>query len=198
MAVVSLVTAPSTTPITLATAKLHLKVDDNADDALISTLIDVATEWCQNRIGQQFITATRRLYLDGFPCDEIVLPYPPAATVSSITYVDYAGNSQTWTASLYQTDLVTKPARIRPAWAQVWPNTRGDLNSVAVNYTCGYGATPSDVPAPIRQAMLLLIGHLYENRESVSAENLRDVPGTVETLLMGQWHGEIVFAGGAQ
>lgn len=199
MAFVSLITAPSTTPISLATAKLHLKVDFDDDDTLISNLIDTATEWCQSRIGQQFITATRRLYLDGFPCREIVLPYPPAATVTSITYIDIGGTTQTWTSSLYQTDLATRPARIRPAWSQVWPSTRGDLNSVIVNYTCGYGATAASVPAPIRQAMLLLIGHWYENREAINIGNIvSDIPLTVESLLMSQWHGEVVFAGGDQ
>lgn len=198
MAVVTVITPPSITPISLATAKLHLKVDFDDDDTLISTLIDTATEWCQSRVGQQFITATRRLYLDGFPSREIVLPYPPAATVTSITYIDIGGTTRTWTSTLYQTDLATKPARIRPAWSQVWPSTRGDLNSVIVNYTCGYGATAASVPAPIRQAMLLLVGHLYENRESTSEANLKEVPGGVESLLMSQWHGEMVFAGGDQ
>jgi len=129
------------------------------------------------------------------------LPYSPIQAVSSITYVDIGGTTQTWSSSLYDVDIYSKPGRIRPKWGETWPSIRSQMNAIAMTYTCGYGATAASVPAPIRQAMLLLIGHWYENREAVVIGNVlgfREIPIAVESLLMSQWHGEILFAGGAQ
>lgn len=198
MAACVVTSEPAIEPVSLSTAKLHCKIDVNDDDSLVSALITTARRWCESRLGQQLITATRKLYLDGFPCHEIVLPYAPLQEVSSVTYVDTAGTTQTWSSTLYDVDAVSKPGRIRPKWSQVWPFARSQMNSICVTYTCGYGLTEASVPASIRQAMLLLIGHLYENRESTIDTALKEIPNGVESLLMSEWHGEIQFAGGAQ
>jgi len=190
---------PSIEPVSLAMAKLHCKIDLNDDDTLISALITTARQWCESRLSQQFITATRKLYLDGLSHYEITLPYSPIQAVSSITYVDSGGTTQTWSSSLYDVDSHTRPGRIRPKWGEVWPSTRYQMNAIAITYTCGYGATAESVPAAIRQAMLLLIAHWYENREAINLGNIvSEIPLTVESLLMSQWHGEILFAGGGQ
>lgn len=190
---------PAIEPISLATAKLHCKIDDGDDDALVSALITTARRWCEARLGQQLITATRKLFLDELCGREITLPYSPLQSVTSVQYVDSGGTTQTWSSSLYDVDANDKPGRIRPAWGQVWPAFRYQMNAITVTYVCGYGTAETDVPAPIRQAMLLLIGHWYENREAVTIGNalsFQDIPLTVESLLMSEWHGSIVFAGG--
>lgn len=199
MAAVVVTSEPAIEPVSLATAKLHCKIDTSEDDDLVTVLISTARRWCEARIAQQFITATRVLYLDRLPGDVITIPYPPLQAVSGITYVDSGGTTQTWSSSLYDVDIKTLPGRIRPKWGQTWPDVREQMNAVAVTYTCGYGLTAATVPTPIRQAMLLLIGHWYENREAINVGNIvSDVPLTIESLLMSAWHGEVMFAGGAQ
>jgi uncharacterized phiE125 gp8 family phage protein len=55
---------------------------------------------------------------------------------------------------------------------------------VTVTYVAGYGPAGDDVPAAIRHAMLLLIGHWYEHRESVVVGgNPVQVPLAVQALL---------------
>jgi hypothetical protein len=51
-------------------------------------------------------------------------------------------------------------------YARFWPVTRWIDNAVWIRYTVGFDNAAA-IPATIRQAMLLLIGHLYENRQDV-------------------------------
>jgi hypothetical protein len=94
---------------------------------------------------------------------EIFLPWPPLRSVDSIKYIDQYGVQQTLTTDQYLVDSVTEPPRVTPAFSVSWPATQNRMNAVEVAFTCGYGAA-SDVPAGIKQWMLLLIGTLYENR----------------------------------
>ena len=121
---------------------------------------------------------------DRFPPYELWLSKAPVASVTSITYLDTAGVSQTWSSANYLQDLPTGPwarkARIVPAYSVIYPSTYPVLNAVTVRYVCGY----TSVPAGIKAAMKLLIGHWYENREAVHVGNIVNVmPMAVESLL---------------
>jgi hypothetical protein len=111
-------------------------------------------------------------------------------TISSIVYVDTAGANQTFSSGNYEVITTTEPGRVQLGYGKTWPTTRDHPNSVTITYTCGHktGATavPSDVPAGIRQAMLLLIGHWWENREAftVDAPNVTELPWAAKSLLL--------------
>lgn len=96
---------------------------------------------------------------------EIFLPYGNLQTVDSVKYTDENGVQQTLSPTQYKVDSISEPSRLVPAYGTTWPGTRNEINSVVVEYTCGYGEAPA-VPQPIKQWMLLRIGALYENRES--------------------------------
>lgn len=184
--------APTAEPVSLAEAKNHLRVDTDltADDSLIGVLIQAARERVESWLGQALITQTWQLTLDAFPVWELELPRPPLIAVSSVQYVDGNGTTQTLSSTLYRVDSASRPARIEPAYGQIWPSTRDVSNAAIVTYTAGYGAAGSAVPAAIRQAMLLAIGHWYRNREEVVTGTIATkLPETVEVLLAGQWHG---------
>ena len=59
-----------------------------------------------------------------------------------------------------------------------WPETLDAINSVQITYAAGE-TTP---PAPIKQAILLLIGQWFDERSAV-AGNLSPMPNGVEALL---------------
>lgn len=182
----TLATPPTTECVTLDEARLHLRVDGNDDDALITRLIKVARETCERLSGLSFMQQTLALYLDGFPIagtpgqgtperiwaglhgsgGVIELHRPPIQSVTSIQYVDADGTTQTLSASSYRTDLVSMPGRITPAYGMEWPETRDVTNAVIVTYVAG-AASAGLVPAAAGAAMLLMIGHLYENRQQV-------------------------------
>jgi len=55
-----------------------------------------------------------------------------------------------------------------------------------LRYKAGYGAKRSDVPEQARQAMLLMIGDWYSNRESVVVGTITsEVPNTAKALMAG-------------
>jgi uncharacterized phiE125 gp8 family phage protein len=186
----SLATAPAVEPLTLTEAKLHLRVDHTTDDDLITSLIVAARQYAENYTQRCFITQTWDLKLDAFPVGDILLVKPPVASVTSITYVDTDGTTQTLSSALYRTDLPTGPwaqrGRIEPAYGESWPSTRALSNAVTVRCVHGYGLAVS-VPDPIKAALKLLIGHWYENREAVSVSigaNVQQVPMAVVALLV--------------
>jgi uncharacterized phiE125 gp8 family phage protein len=160
--------APTKEPVTLDMAKAHLRVDDGEEDALIAQIIATAREWCEDFQRRSYVTQTWRLTLDEFPCaDEISIPRPPLASVSSITYVDTNGDTQTLATTVYAVDTDAEPGRVYLKYNQTWPSTRDITNAVTITFVAGYGADDGYVPAKVKQAMLLLIGHWFENREHV-------------------------------
>jgi uncharacterized phiE125 gp8 family phage protein len=170
-----------------------MRITHTSEDTYYATLIAAAREYAEFATQRQLVTATWKLYLDEFPYDsgngyaprdgQIVVPYPPLASVTSIEYVDTAGASQTLSASLYTVDSKTQPGRIVPSFGNSWPSVRSVANAVTVTYVAGYGAAAA-VPAKIKHAIKLLVAHLNEMREPfVAGTIVSDVPMSVEMLL---------------
>ena len=90
-----------------------------------------------------------------------------------MAYVDEAGALQTLEAERYQWRKGSFEARIRPAYGLSWPTVRRVFDAIRVTFTAGYAATDADppsvdlVPSSLKTAMLMLISHWYEHRETV-------------------------------
>lgn len=184
------VSGPFAEPVSLEEAKLHLRVDDDltADDELIETLISAAREYCEECLGQSFVTQTWKLFLDCFPSWEIELPRSPLASVTHVKYLDTAGVQQTMSSSLYLVDAASKPGRIQPIWSGFWPTALYQTNSVEIQFVTGVAL--ANVPARVKQAMKLLVGHWYANRESVIVgATSTKIEQTVDALLSTLWTG---------
>lgn len=181
----SLVTAPTTEPLTLAEAKAHLRVLFPDDDDYITTLITAARSMAENVCSRSFITTAWRLTLDTFPCDDtIIVPQPPLQSVTSITYYDSENNSQTLAASAYNVDIYREPGRIVRSFGSYWPATYPRPNAVTVLFSAGYGAAASNVPTPIIQAIKIMVSQWYENREPVVTGTIAtEIPMSADYLL---------------
>lgn len=152
------------------------------DDQLIDALIGAATRWSESYCNRKWLTQTCTEVFDQFPA--MIRPrWSPLIAVTSISYIDSAGATQTLDAAEYQVDEVTEPGRIAPAYGESWPSTRSDLNAVTLVYTAGYGSAGSDVPPDVRTAISMLAGSLYENREDTSPITLATVPIGARVLL---------------
>ena len=184
----SLVTAPATEPLTLDEAKTHLRVFHSDEDALISGLILSVRQHAESFTHRCFITQTWDERRDVFPsCGPIWLTLAPVASVSSISYVDQNGTTQTWSSSLYRTDLPSGPwaqgGRIEPAYGEYFPTTRSIVNAVTIRMVAGYG-TAASVPGPILSAMKILLEHWYRYRgAAISGTIIAPVPMSVDALL---------------
>lgn len=183
--------APTSEPVSLAEAKAHLRVEHDADNLLISGLIAAARETVEAETGRQLVTATWTLKLDEFPTDEeeIVIRHPPLSSVSSITYLDADGASQTFNSSSYQVDTTGVFGRIVLAPDASWPVTESDrINAVTVTFIAGQAV--ASVPEAAKVAIKFLVGHWYENREAGSESQIHEVPMAAKALIQQLWVGE--------
>lgn len=159
-------TQPATEPVTLTEAKAHLNIPSAITDwdDLITTQVKAAREYVEQYASQHLITQTVQEYFSDFPCGWLELTRYPIASITHVKYTDSDHAQQTWDSSKYDTDLVSRYGRIAPKPSQDWPDNDDSLNSIQVEYVTGYGAA-SDVPARFKQAILLTVGHMFENRE---------------------------------
>ena len=162
----------------MSDAKKHLRVYHNDDDAEIEAFIYAATAMIEGPtgIGIALSPQTWRLSLDYFPC-EIVVPLGPVTSIVSVSFKDAAGADQPVSGLRYDVDA--QPLKIWPARDTSWPEVYCEPGAVKVTFECGY----EELPADLRAAVLLLVGHLYENREAVADVKMAELPMGVATIL---------------
>lgn len=188
---ITLVTAPTQEPVSLAEAKDHLRETASEQDGLIAGYILAARGYVETYLRRSLLTQTWDFKADAWAYDKcldqhlIVLPRPPVQSVTSVTYVDTDGVSQTLATDQYRlVQLDTGEAAITPAYGITWPTLRDQLSSVTVRFVAGYGSGPGSIPEAVRQAMLMLIGYWYGSRETVNVGNIvNEMPLATEALL---------------
>jgi uncharacterized phiE125 gp8 family phage protein len=185
-----IITAATTEPITLAEARSHLRIEAfgsplaHPDDAQITMMITSAREWCEQYTSMAFAVQTIEMAMDIFP-DEIELPLVPTNSITSVTYSDTANATQTLSNTTYLLDDYSKPNKLALTLNSKWPSTSEVTNNIKVRMVVGN--TSVTIPSPIKSAMLLLIGSLYENRQedlqSSSRATFNSLPLGVYNLL---------------
>lgn len=187
---------PSVEPVTLAEAKAHLRVDASDDDAYILGLITTAREWCEEYLDRTLVSTQWVMRLDKFPDDgtmDVELPRPPivssgTATAVSVTYTAENGGTQSWSSASYRVDRASTPGVVRTLYGQTWPPHLQDDNAVTVTWWGGYGPSGSSVPAAIRHAILMLVGHWYDGSRSgvLNGSISKEIEFGVSSLLDSQ------------
>ena len=188
------ITEPSDPAVSLSDAKAHLRVDHDAEDALIEALVKSATAMIDGPDGIGFALQEQawRVTLDGFHMfdwmvrpiasrerwdgradERIRIALRPVVSVDAVTYVDTAGDEQTLPDTDYRVSIAGGVATITPV--NSWPTVKDEPGAVRIDFTAGEGT-----PDALRAAILLMVGHLYENRQGV-------VTGTIATELPLAW-----------
>lgn len=198
----TLVTAPAAEPVTLQEAKDFLRLEDAESDALVSELVAAARRTAEAWLRRALVTQTWTLTLDAFPSERrldwwdgvregavvdtpriaVEVPLPPLQSVTSVTTYARDDTPSVFPPTGYRVDTAGEPGRIVLGADQSWPTGLRNANAVEVLFVAGYGDDPGDVPEPIRAGMLMLIAHLFENREAVATGPAAAVPVGVEAL----------------
>lgn len=175
---VTVVTPPP--PVVSKTeAKDHLRVRHSAEDTLIEGMVAAATAhidgpdgWLGRSIGVQTLEAR----LDAFPWD-LRLPFGPVRSITSVKYIGSDSVEETYDPALYE----NQGQRVALLGNFIWPATAYRSEAVRVRYVAGY----ETIPPAIRAAILLMVGDLYRNRDTVSAVQAVSIPmsTTVDRLL---------------
>lgn len=188
-------TAPAVEPVTLPEAKAHLRVDTSDDDTYIGTLITAAREWCEQYLDRTLVHTQWVMRFDKFPdsgIKPVELPRPPmvtsgTATAVTVTFTTEPGATSTYSTAEYRVDRFATPGTVLPIYGTTWTPHRQDDNAISVTWWAGYGPTGASVPAAIKHAMLMLVGHWYENRGAVLVGSIsKPLEYAVESLLSSQ------------
>jgi uncharacterized phiE125 gp8 family phage protein len=173
-----LITAPAAEPVSLATAKAFLRVDDLYDDTLITSLIKSAREKGEELSRLAFITQTWELTRDTWPdgCLLLKLYRPPLQSVTSVKYFDGDNQQHTWTD--YTVDTASEPGAI--IFNSLPSANLRKSGAITVRFVAGYGSADTNVPERIKAAIVTLVAHWYENRESL------DVPAGIKAVFMAE------------
>lgn len=186
MAGLTIATKATEFPISLAQAKSQCRVDITDDDIYILGLVEGATELVQTITRRALITQTWDWVFDAFPSSrELIVPLPPLQSVTSVKYYDEDDTEATMSSDDYIVDTDTEPGRIVLRNDASWPSTTlRAARGVIMRFVAGYGDDEEDVPMPIRNAIKLIVGHYYENREATAGVgNMQIIPMGVDLLL---------------
>lgn len=161
-----LITAATSLAITLAEAKLQCRVDSTDDDALITAMITAATEMAEQETGRAIMQQTWDLTLDAFP-EAFELTKVPVRSITSVTYIDGAGVTQTVPSTDYTVDIADDngPAFVVPAYGTSWPTPRDEINAVSVRFVAGY-LNAASVPESLKHWIKMQVSAMYENRST--------------------------------
>lgn len=172
-------TAPTAEPVTVQEAKDYCRINHDDENSVIAGMIRDGREFIENHTQRQLMSASWTWTLDAFPSldanghptDRIAfdpelslyLPIVPASSVTSISYVDGDGASQTLATTVYGVDTGREPARVYLKYDQEWPETRDIANAVTIIFVAGY-ASALLVPESLKTRIKEFVHHSYAMR----------------------------------
>lgn len=177
---IKLKTPPAVEPISLTEAKLHLRVDHSAEDAYIGSLIVAARQFSENYQRRAYVQQVYEIAFDKL--EKIIkLPRPPLIAVDEVKVYYKDGTDEDLTGFAY--DNRKEPGLVLVE--EIATKELRESSGVVITFKAGYGTTAASVPQAIKQAMMMLIGLWYENREAIAIGNVAGVkiPYSVEALL---------------
>lgn len=161
--------APEFEPVTLAEAKAHLRIQDDAENDLISGLVRAARQETEARTGMALLVQKWRLALDSIPLDGVIpLDRHPVRAIAAVTLHGEDGTVSVMDPADYQLDPNGRPARLMFSTV---PDRLRHWNGVEVDFECGFGTAGADVPDMLKRAILMLVAHWFEFRSAFGPDD---------------------------
>lgn len=181
----TLLSAPALEPVSEAEMMAHLRLGSEQEAGLLHGHIRAARHLVESWTGRALISQSWRWFLDAWPeisaegwwdgvragaithaaSRFVEIPKAPLRSIDSVILFDDADQQVVWNASNYFADIAGTPGRLVLRNGAVTPRGGRAASAIQISFTCGFGDAPSDVPAPLRQAVLMLAAHYFENRE---------------------------------
>lgn len=166
----TLMTAPASEPVSLEQARLHLRLDQTQEDTLLTSLITAARMLVESQTARALITQHWQTIAKTSAAHTLALPLSPVQAVASV-FAREDGN---------ETELAASEWRLEGDVLHF--TNHGEGQQMRIMFRAGYGDDATSVPAPLRQAILQMTAHWFENRgESFSRGTA--MPAAIEALL---------------
>jgi uncharacterized phiE125 gp8 family phage protein len=158
-----LIEPPAGEPLSLLDAKNYLRVEHDADDALIASQISAARIEVEARTRRALMTQTWRVVLDRWPASGVIAsPVSPLREVVAARVRERAGDAEALDTDMFVVNAASSPGLIAfDAGRVVQPSQ--EIAGIEIDFEAGYGAA-ADVPPPLVQAIRLLLARAYEYR----------------------------------
>lgn len=182
---ITVITPSTEQPVTLQQIKHQCRIDedDTSEDALLENVyLPAALAHAEAHTNRPIILQT--LQYSGYFCKEIELT-AGLNQIDSIVYIDTAGDEQTLPADQYYVDPDAVVGRVVPVTA--WPAVKaGHPAPVKIRFTAGWQDAEA-LPASIKQAILMLIGHWVANKETVVVGTISGELPMATTMLLNPY-----------
>lgn len=171
---------PASEPLPLFDAKTYLRVDHEHEDALIAAMIAAARMQVEAHTRRALVTQSWRLVLDRWPASGVIAsPVSPLRAVLAARLRDAAGEAEPLDPDSFVVNTASSPGMIAFDAGRVVHPAK-PLAGIEIDIEAGYGAA-IDVPAPLTQAIRLLLARAYEYRGSAREEGA--MPEGIAALL---------------
>lgn len=180
-----LITPPALEPVSLAEVKAHLRIDTSTDDLLLSALIATSRQQIEAVLDLALINQSWSLTLDSWPPSRTTdLPIAPVSALTAVRTFDADGIASPLPLASFQLDSASNPPRVHCKTILTVATPLRALAAIEISFIAGFGATAAAVPAPLRQALLLLVAHWYDNRSAGDASiSVQAIPDAISSLL---------------
>ncbi len=206
MAGVTVVTGETVEVVTTAQIKSNLRIasDDTTHDTQIGICKDVSIDIAKEFLQKSLMNRTLKLSLDNIPFSDSILPntegittgpfleyrqrsvnlpFSPLVSVSSVKTFDDSDNETTMASSRYYVDTSSDYGRVVLRTGETWDDMLRVANAIEITYVAGFGSVATSVPAGIRQGIIVLASHFFENPEmTIKGENVSTIPSLVNAL----------------
>ena len=206
MAGVSVVGAESVDVVTTAQIKSNLRIasNDSTHDTQIEICRDASISVAKEYLQKSLMNRTLKLSLDNIPFSDSILPnqegittgpfleyrqrsvnlpFSPLVSVSSVKTFDDSDNETTMASSRYYVDTASNYGRVVLRTGETWDDMLRVANAIEITYVAGYGSIATSVPAGIRQGIIVLASHYFENADMViKGEGNSVIPTLVNSL----------------
>lgn len=163
-----LLAGPAEEPVSLARAKGHLRVEDDAEDGLIEGLVTAARIHIEGVTGRALVAQTWRIVLDHWPADRVIyLPVSPVIALVGICAIDPDGAPTEIDLGQFSVETNVSPARLFVPETVAGMPTLRKRRGIEIEIEAGFGQEAADVPGDLCQALLTLVGNWYENRDGL-------------------------------